>query len=104
MVRLCVFTTYERLSSLQTSILPTLSHQTWNDMISNVDDISDLIFHEKQKAKSAIWLLRSLFIQNLGNLIDDEHPETLRSRNFVRGIIVRKCNLIEGMNTVSLQM
>jgi len=83
MVRLCVFTTTtttttERLSSLQTSILPTLSHQTWNDMISNVDDISDLTFHEKQKAKSAIGLLRSLFIQNLGSLIDDEHPETLR--------------------------
>jgi flagellar motor switch protein FliG len=46
-------------------------------MISNVDDISDLTFHEKQKAKSAIGLLRSLFIQNLGSLIDDEHPETL---------------------------
>lgn len=78
MVRLCGFTVYEILSSLQTSILPTLSHQTWNEMISNVDDISDLTFHEKQKAKSAIGLLRSLFSQNLGSLIDDEHPKTLR--------------------------
>jgi hypothetical protein len=61
MVRLCVFTTYERLSSLQTSILPTLSHQTWNDTISNVDDISDLTFHEKQKAKSAIVAKKPIY-------------------------------------------
>jgi hypothetical protein len=67
-------TAYERLLSLQTSILPTLSHQTWDDMISNVDDISDLTSDEKQKAKSAIVLLRDLFSQDLGSLIGERHP------------------------------
>jgi len=46
----------------------TLSHQTWNDMIPNLEEINDLTFHEKQKPKSAIGLLRSLFSQNLGSL------------------------------------
>jgi len=43
-------------------------------MISNVDDISDLTFNEKQKAKSAIGLLRNLFNQDLGSLIEERHP------------------------------
>jgi hypothetical protein len=54
--------------------LPTLSHQTGDDTISNVDHIGDLTSDEKQKAKSVIVLLRNLFSQDLGSLIDEEHP------------------------------
>ncbi len=43
-------------------------------MISNVDDIGDLTSDEKQKANSAIVLLRNLFSQDLGSLIDEKHP------------------------------
>jgi hypothetical protein len=43
-------------------------------MISNVDDIGDLTSDEKQKAKSAILLLKDLFSQDLIDLIDEDHP------------------------------
>jgi hypothetical protein len=43
-------------------------------MISNVDDIGHLTSDEKRKTKSAIVLLRNLFSQDLGSLIDERHP------------------------------
>jgi hypothetical protein len=54
--------------------LATLNIQTWNDAISIVDDIGDLTSYEKQKAKSAILLLKDLFSQDLIDLIDEDHP------------------------------
>ena len=54
--------------------MTALNYQTWDDITSNVDGIDDLDSDEKQKGKSAIVLLRMLFSQDLGSLIDEEHP------------------------------
>jgi len=50
------------------SILATLSHPTWDDTISDVDDIGDLTSDEKQKAKSAILLLKNQYLVESPNV------------------------------------